>query len=223
MNSNVQRRIEAISLRMQGFSYSEIMKVIPVPKGTLSGWLRHINLTNEQRYVLYENIRQKQGLARSKAAESNTKKRLARELVTREKAIKNFLEYKNNQDFIIGLTLYWAEGTKKDVSFSFINSDPEMIIFMYKWMIKYMNITKELIKIRLFIHLPYKEENLEIFWSNLLGIDINTMQRTIYKYTEHSVKKNQQYKGCIRMYINGIDYFRTIIAWKNELVNSLDI
>jgi hypothetical protein len=36
------------SLRRQGWTYSEIMAVLPVGKGTLSGWCRDIRLTEDQ-------------------------------------------------------------------------------------------------------------------------------------------------------------------------------
>lgn len=208
---------------MQGFSYSEIMKEIPVSKSTLFGWLRHINLTNEQKVVLAAHIEQNKGLARVKASESNTKRRIQREGLTKEKADQYYVEHSSSRDFIIGLTLYWAEGTKKDTTWSFINSDPEMVSFMYKWMLHYLSISQNKIRVRLFIHEPYKEDNLEVFWSKLLNIPLDSMQKTIYKATLHTVKKNASYKGCVRIYVTGIEYLRTVIHWKEALVNSLKV
>ncbi len=223
MNSNVQNKIKAIALRMQGFSYADIMKEIPVPKGTLSGWLKHITLTNDQQEKLYSNIQAKQGLARARAAASNTKRREIRESAIREKAVGKFQEYSTNRDFLIGLTLYWAEGTKKDVTWSFINSDPKMVRFMHIWMRKYLGVSKEQIRVRLFIHEPYKEEKLELFWADLLEIPVETMQKTIYKPTSHTVKKNPEYKGCVRMYVTGIEHLKTTVYWKDALVNSINM
>ena len=223
MKSGVQAKIKAISLRMQGFSYSEIMKEIPVSKSTLFGWLRHIQLTNEQKTILDSNLRQKKSFATVRAAESNTKRRIQREYLTKEIAQKTYEEYSKNIDFLVGLTLYWAEGTKKDTTWSFINSDPDMVLFMYKWMIRYLIIDKKDVRIRLFIHEPYKEENLEYFWAQLLGIDQKSMQHTIYKPTPRINKKNPLYKGCVRMYVTGIEHFRTVIQWKEMLVNSLKV
>jgi len=40
---------KAVALRRKGFSYQEILKIIPVGKGTISRWCRNIPLTEEQR------------------------------------------------------------------------------------------------------------------------------------------------------------------------------
>jgi hypothetical protein len=223
MNSNVQKKIQAIALRMQGYTYQQIMKEIPIAKGTLAGWLKHVNLTHEQNALLLSNIEAKQGIARAKAAASNRKRREERDAVMREAAYQNYVKLSADRDFIIGLTLYWAEGTKKDVTWSFINSDPAMVQFMYKWAIRYLGVTPERIKVRLFIHMPYKDENLELFWAQLLGIEESSMQKTIYKPTAHIVKKNHSYKGCVRIYVTGIKHLKTTIYWKDALVNSLQI
>ena len=221
MNSKVQNKIKAISLRMQGFSYAEIMKEVPVPKGTLSGWLRRVTLTNEQKIELQRNIAQKQGDARAKASSVNIKRRQERELAVQKKALEQYEVFSTKTDFIIGLTLYWAEGTKKDVTWSFINSDPVMVRFMYQWMIRYLGVSPDRIRVRLFIHEPYKDEQLEAFWATLLGIQESSMQKTIYKPTPHVVKKNPVYKGCIRIYVTGIEHLRTVMVWKGALVNTL--
>lgn len=223
MNSNVQKKIRAITMRMQGYSYNDIVKEVSVPKGTLAGWLKHIQLTKEQESALFENIKQKQSSARAKAVASNRTRRLHRDTLIYEQAEEGFKKFQGDRDFIVGTTLYWAEGTKKDVTFSFINSDPTMTAFMYRWMLKYLGVDKKAIKIRLFIHEPYKEEGLESFWAGLLGHDRELFQKTIYKPTPHTIKKNPEYKGCLRMYVNGVHHYRTVMRWKELLATSLDM
>lgn len=44
----LERREIGQELRRLGLSYGEIMQVIPVTKGTLSGWCQAIPLTDEQ-------------------------------------------------------------------------------------------------------------------------------------------------------------------------------
>lgn len=223
MKSNVQNKARAIQLRMQGFSYSEIMKEVPVAKGTLSGWLKRLELTTEQEKVLYEKISIRQGVGRAKGAEVNRSRRLARDIVIKDRAYDSYNQHSGRVDFIMGLCLYWAEGSKRDGIFSFINSDAEMIVLMYQWMQKYLQVPKESIRIRLFIHDCYKEENLEAFWAQQLDIDSNQFQKTIYKPTVHQIKKNPTYKGCLRMYVNGIHHLHTVLAWKESMVKTLKI
>jgi transposase len=44
----------AIELRKQGYSYSEILKRVPVAKSTLSLWLRSVGLAERQKQRLSE-------------------------------------------------------------------------------------------------------------------------------------------------------------------------
>lgn len=189
MKSNVQNKIKAISLRMQGYSYSEIMKEVPVSKGTLSGWIKRITLNSEQEAELKARITVKQGVGRAAAVISNTRRRQVREERVQNEATKLFEQYKGDTDFIIGVCLYWAEGSKRSDYLSFINSDPEMVICMYQWMQKYLKVDKKSIKIRLFMHSVFEKDELEAFWEEFLSVSRETFLHTIFKPTNHPVKK----------------------------------
>ena len=57
MKSNLKAK--AIELRRQGQSYSDILKVVNVSKGTISLWLRNVELTQEQKGRLTNRSRRK--------------------------------------------------------------------------------------------------------------------------------------------------------------------
>jgi orotate phosphoribosyltransferase-like protein len=48
----IKEKEKAVKLRKRGFSYSEILKEIPVAKSTLSLWLRDIGLAKKQKQRL---------------------------------------------------------------------------------------------------------------------------------------------------------------------------
>ena len=52
MISKVREKKEAIRLRKQGKTYSEILSKIPVAKSTLSLWLREVGLAKKQAHRL---------------------------------------------------------------------------------------------------------------------------------------------------------------------------
>jgi transcriptional regulator with XRE-family HTH domain len=218
MNTNVQKRNTAINLRKKGWSYSEIMKEIDVAKGTLSGWLKDISLTSQQILDLNNRLTTKVARGRLQASIALRARRMVRERDVFIKAEKDFVDLIKDPFFNIGLCLYWAEGAKKNGYFAFMNSDPEMHIIMLKWIKKYLNLKKSALKYRLFIHEPYKEENCEDFWAQKLGISRGDLQKTIYKPTLHKVKKNPDYKGCLRLSVTKIDTLRTMMAWQKLLI-----
>lgn len=222
MNKNVQLKNMAINLRKEGRSYSEIVKELGLAKSTLSNWLKGIVLTEQQNIDLYNRLEDKISRGRLRTSIALKAKRIVRENRVYTEAEREFKKYIQDPFFVIGISLYWAEGSKKDGGFSFINSDPNMIVLIVKWIKKYVTNNESLLKYRLFIHYPYKDEKCEEYWAELLNVSINNFQKTIYKPTPHIVKKNPIYKGCLRIVINRIDMLRKVIAWQKLLIQYYD-
>lgn len=200
MKSRVQDKIQAISLRMQGYSYSQIKDELNVSKSLLSGWLRYVHLNKEQEGQLFQNVRERSRRGVAKAVEVNIRRREAREEHAKEKALVLYEKYKNDRIFIAGLCLYWAEGSKRASQLQFVNSDPKMITFMIGWLQKYLEIPKSKIFLRLSTHKDFITENYELFWAELTGISMNQFKKTSYRPNRHGIyKKNPTYKGCIRI------------------------
>lgn len=210
MKQRIEDKQKAIELRKLGLSYQEIMKIISVSKGTLSGWLKYLVLSPTEENHLVNQIKVRQDNGRIRASLSNRKRRIAREKISHDAAHELYVKYKEDKVFIAGILLYWAEGSKRTGEFQFINSDPDMIVFINKWLKKYFEYDQKQIKYRLFIHRNYSHENLEDFWANLLGVERNTFAKTIYKPTSLGIKRNPDYKGCLRISVSSIDSLRKV-------------
>ncbi len=134
-----------------------------------------------------------------KAAASLHKNRLMREQVFLSEAREVFAKHKNSPRFHIGVTLYWAEGAKRNNQFLFINSDEEMIRVMVEWLESFLGYSRMGMRFRLYIHKPYAHENLEKFWMKYLHVTSEQFVKTIYKPTSLGIKKRPNYKGCLRI------------------------
>ncbi len=218
MKARLEDKRLAIELRKKGLSYKEIQQQVKVSKSLLSGWFEYLDLTEEELNFLKSRIKERCDKGRIASTISNRNRRIQREMVAFEDAKNSFDKHKTESLFLVGIALYWAEGSKRTGEFQFINSDPEMITFMYSWIQKYMKIDKNSIKKQLFIHRIPGYENIDIFWSNLLGITPNDFEKTIFKPTHHAIKKNPNYKGCLRLSIGGIYNLRLIKAWQKLLI-----
>jgi len=222
MRTDAEKKQKAIKLRKQGCSYSEIREEVDVPKSTLSGWVSNINLTKKQLKRLKNKMKEGRDRARYKAIKAHRKKRKKREEKAKEKARETFAEYMNDPLFAVGLALYWAEGAKKNHCASFMNSDPEMCQVMMCWFQRFLDVKKSDIRLRLYIHEPYKDENCEKHWADILNVPLSQFKDTVYKPTPHSVKKNLDYKGCLRLSVKGIQRLRQIKAWRELFVDRLN-
>lgn len=222
MKARLEDKKKAIELRKQGLSYKEIQVRINVSKSLLSGWLKYLDLDPQEEAYLLVRMKERQDKGRIASMISNRNRRMNREMVDFEEARILFNKFKNDSFFLLGVALYWAEGAKRNGEFSFINSDPEMVNLMYLWIPKYLGIEKESIKIRLFTHKIPDFKNLEIFWAHTLGVDPHNFKKTCYKPTQYGLRKNPNYKGCIRLTVGGISKLRIVKAWQKLLIQYYD-
>jgi hypothetical protein len=213
----VREKEKAIELRKKGLSYRDILAILPVAKSTLSEWLKDLPLTNDERKYLKTRIDSNISRGRIKAASAHRVNRLEREKLAQKEAQKEFEKFASDRFFLVGIALYWAEGTKRSSGFEFVNSDSEMVGFMVLWVEKFFNISRQQQKIRLFIHKPYAHEHLEKKWSSLLGIPLQNFQKTIYKSTGLLIKKRPGYIGCVRLEIGRMHLMRKMQYWQNQL------
>lgn len=218
MKLRLQDKRKAIELRLRGKSYREIMAVIPnLSKSTLSGWLKYVKLTPEQEKKLKRRIRKITYNARVKAAW--TKKREKQERIKKAfKEAKKELPFLLKKPlFLIGLSLYWAGGSHSNESIQFSNSDPRLIRIMMKWFRKICKVPEEKIKIHIYIHKVYRNENCEEFWSKITNVPVSRFGKTTYKPTPHKIKKNLEYKGVCRIDISNVSLFRRIVGWEQGI------
>lgn len=220
----LEEKRKAIALRKRGFTYSEIRQRIPnLSKGTLSGWLRYLDLTPEEEEILRGRMSQGRDRGRYQSIITRRKRRIEKtQRITRE-AKAELPELIREPLFLAGLSLYWAEGAKRSNFVSFINSDPPMIRLMIKWFSKYCGVPKGRMRVRLYIHRNYAHENLETFWSDYIGISQKKFLHTIYKPTSHRIKKRPQYRGCLRVDAGGVDVLRRINGWTEGLLKELRV
>lgn len=199
MKSCIKEKNIAIMLRKKGHSYNEIRDKVGVAKSSLSVWLRDVSFTEQEKHALKhrKNANTTRGLIR--AAATHTQNRLKREAAYFVEAKKEFQAFVHESLFHVGISLYWAEGTKRNNQFLFMNSDHEMIRLMLRWIESYTHYNRMELRYRLYIHKPYTSENLEHTWMRELGVTVAQFTKTIYKPTAHGIKKRPSYKGCLRI------------------------
>lgn len=204
---------KTLTLRKTGKSIKKIAKLLGVSVSIVSIWSKEVELTEEQKEKLKRRkvrIRHLRKLAKQSHLEKISR---VRKLLKDAKAeIKPLSE---QELFLTGLALYWAEGFKsiKEGRLGFCNSDPRMIKFIIKWFEKALKINREDFILRTEFNETHKDRTEEIkhFWSKLTGISLNQFEKPFY---HHSV--------WLRDYPNRKDYFgvlRVRVRKSSELLN----
>ncbi len=218
MRTLVLERAEATRLRKKGFSYKEILKKVPVAKSTLSEWLQKMPLTDAEKAILKRRKESNISIGKIRAAAVLHGLRLDRDEALRQTAKIEFRKFKGDPFFYVGLSLYWAEGAKRNSLFSFTNSDTEMMAVMLAWMERFFQVQRKNVRARLYIHKPYAHENCEGYWSREIGVPLSNFRKTIYKPTGLLVKKRPGYMGCLRIEIGGVAYLRKYVFWQKMML-----
>jgi len=202
------------ALRKYGLNLSEIASRFHLAKSTVSMWCKEIKLSETQKKIIKDNWLLSTIHARLKGSKSNRDKKIRR-VEEEERIARQMISNLSQRDTLIaGISLYWAEGSKKDTGegFNFINSDPNMIKFMFSWLKIQMKVPIEKIRINVCINISHNKRIDEIlsFWSNLLHFPIEKFSNTIYIRVPHKkVYENEKsYYGMIRIKVFGSSWLR---------------
>lgn len=169
--ARIKDRRKVIELRKIGKTYSEIRRIVHVPKSTLSDWLSKYPLTKEQIFILEKNRKRNKDLSIEKVIQTKRIKREKRLAKTYIDQKKNLLPLSSKEIYLVGLFLYWGEGSKSlKGAVSLSNTDPRVIKFFLFWLKRGLRIPRK--KIRVLVHLyEDMDKNGELnYWSKELNI-----------------------------------------------------
>lgn len=175
-------------LRRNGLSYGEIMEMIPVPKGTLAGWCRDIELSARQIAA----IKQRRG---PRAGPRNTQWKRRMEVARIEAQAVAETEYLSRDPFwVAGVVLYWAEGSKTQRQLAISNSDPAALRLFIAWTRLFLDPCAEF-ALKLNLHAENDETAARKYWQSELGFDKPMFYKTFVKPQGTGHRKNHLAAG----------------------------
>lgn len=212
-------KLKAIKLRRQGKSYSEIYKRILVSKSTISTWLKNVPLNKKQEDRLLK--------LRIEGAKRGASKRRLDRISSSKSIIKEAWNETpiliNNPLFVLGLSLYWGEGTKATESLRLSNSDPFLIQCYMKWLREFCRIDERKIRIHIHIHSLHSRAGIEEYWSSIIRIPLKQFTKTYIKKTSLKQRKNKLYNGTCVIEVLDIVLYRKIIGWHLGILEHLNL
>lgn len=211
---------DAIRLRLNGLSYSEILKTIPIAKSTLSLWLRSVHLSKPQKQRLTD----KKLVAIARGWEARRRQRIERTNLIKQNAFKDISKINKENLFLMGNMLYWAEGSKQkehlvSQGVIFGNSDPLMIKMFLKWLKDCLGILDKDLMFDIYIHKNHETHSgaTRRYWSEITGFSISKFDKIYFK--KHNLSTNRRnkgdsYHGQLRIAVRrSTDLNRKITGW----------
>lgn len=186
--ARMQDHAQAIKMRLEGKSYSEIKTELKVSKSTLSYWLRDYPLSPEDLVRLRDkNPRRIESFRATMQKKRDERLKTVYEKVSRDLS----LNYKKGL-LVSGFFLYWAEGSKtRPYSIMMANTDPAILVFFLEW-IQLLGWKREDVKVRLQLYADM-DPDLEVqFWKKRLDLPMSCFRSPYIKKTNRAMIN---YKG----------------------------
>ncbi len=195
-----------------------------VSRSSVSLWVRDVSLTRKQLEKLYFNKRT--GALRGTVNAAINKKKI-REATTQrllEKGQKAVGRLSKRDRFVIGVALYFAEGSKGDSSVSFCNSDARSIIFMMKWLREFCRVPESKFRCSLHLHDNLDETKAKRFWSKKTQIPLAKFTKTYtVKNRLKRFRKTKHEYGVCRITVSDVNLHREVMGWISGLFNNMYI
>lgn len=207
---------KVINYREQGYSYNMISEKLGLAKSTLSDWLKEVP------YKPNKEVKKRIESGRIKSAEYKHNQKVNSIKEMKRIAKKELGKLTKRDLWLLGIGLYFGEGTKLQECAQIANSDPEIIKLIIKWLREICGLDTENFTIA--IH-TYPDNNIKDtinFWSKTTGIPKKQFSKTqIDKRTNKTNKKKRKLPyGTIRLTVRangkkefGVNLHRRIMGW----------
>lgn len=218
MKRKVEERKEARRLRKEeGLSVNAIADKLSVSKGSVSYWIRNIELTEEQKRRLIKNT----GLGSVYASEAlkNKYKKFRMEWQQEGRKKAKDREWLH----VAGCMLYWGEGRKKRNVCSIGNTDPNVLKFFLKFIRTYFDVPDEKIALRIYVHLNNGKsiDDVGNYWTRTLGLPNNSLRSVssvkVRDGNKSGSKRNTHIYGVCEISIGRTDIVQHIFGAIQEI------
>ncbi|MEU9058465.1 hypothetical protein AB0D13_06070 [Streptomyces sp. NPDC048430] len=225
-NAKDDLRDRARELRLQGMTYDQIQVELGCSKGSISLWVRDLPKPERSRSAVEQaRLAGRMRWDHELAVRDDERQR------TKAAAKAEIGDLTDRELLLIGVGLYWSEGTKdksydRRENLTFVNSDPGMIETYLAWL-AVVGVTPDRICFRVMIHETADVEAAERYWAELVGIDASALRKTtLKKHNPKTSRKNtgETYRGCLVIRVSrGAELYRRVEGWWRGIVEQAQL
>jgi hypothetical protein len=219
-------REQAVTLRRQGKSRSQIKELLGIASSTLQQVLRGEPLPPERVTPGYAESRRRaaEGLRHYWAAEHPARE-AARAAISAAAAAQ-LGELTDREIILAGAIAYWCEGTKSKPhriaqGVSFINSDPALIRLFLNFLDK-AEVSRQRLRYRVHIHESADADAAARYWASVTAASPDQFNRPVIKHhTPLTLRQddNKDYHGCLQVSVTRSNsLYRTIAGWAHGVM-----
>ncbi|MEU7029702.1 hypothetical protein AB0A60_23855 [Streptomyces sp. NPDC046275] len=215
-NAKDDLRARARELRLEGKTYDQIQVELGCSKSSISLWVRDLPKPERKRTREEASAIARRGWEAKLRIREEERQRVKRTAAQAVGALSD------RELFLLGVALYWAEGTKdkpyeRRERVTFVNSDPGMIRTFLAWL-DLLGVEPERRTYHVMIHENADVVAAERYWAEIVDTAPEAFGRTSLKrHNPKTGRKNTAdgYHGCLTVRVRGsADLYRRIEgAW----------
>ena len=188
----------------------EIAAELQVSKGSVSLWTRDVEFT-PRRGRAAARRRGPNKLQRAKAAQ------IEQLLLEGQHRIGRLSE----QEFLVaGTALYAGEGSKRNGTLSFANSDPRMIAFFCAWLRRFFDIDESRLRVQLYLHQGLDLADALDHWSRLTRIPLSQFTKPYRAVPDPNIRTSRHPRGCPGVAYSCSTTYRAVMGLVEALLAS---
>ncbi len=214
----------AIKFRKKGFSIGKIEKRLGIPRSTLSGWLKNIALSPQQKTKLTQDWKNALIKARKKAVKWHNTQKQKRLLEAKRGAKETLKRIGANNEEIIELALamlYLGEGSKKNQEVSIGSSNPLILKFFLSALKTMKGFDNQRVKCQLSLRFDQNPVEMQHFWSGELKIPIDKFGYTALDKRTAGSKTYPSYKGVCQIHCGNVAIQRKLLFISEEFCKKI--
>lgn len=213
----------AVALRREGNSIGVIEEKLGIPRSTLSGWFRSVQLTEKQQLKLKQ--RSDQGLIRARvlAAEWHNTQRNARidkAAQLAEKTLGCLPDSLAVSELALAF-LYLGEGAKTKSRTSLGSSDIRIARFFVRCLREVYDLSDEYIKCYLHLRADQDSDALKSYWSKELKIPLSNFRKSSIDIRTMGKPTYSTYKGVCVIECGKVEIQRRLMYIANSFCDRI--
>jgi predicted transcriptional regulator len=225
------KKSKALKLRRQGYSYLEIAQALRISKSTAYEWSRKVKLSEIAKKRIQRKIKEalRKGLIAYNRIYGPIRSEEAAKIREKykEKAAKEISKERGKlspRDLqLIGLALFWAEGSKKRRNQTeFSNSDPFIIQAIMRFFREVCKVSENKIKAKIHLYPKINPREATLYWSKITKLPITQFtkpQIQISKASKGKRPRNTLPYGTLHLVISNTELTWRIKGWIEGIIN----
>lgn len=215
---------QAIASRRQGFSIGKIENSLGVPRSTLSGWFKNVELNKKQKEKILKEWKKTLAESRKKAVIWHNTQKRKRIKEAEKSAEKTLADIDTNNHVVLELSLailYLGEGSKRNTETAIGSSDPKILKFFLAILKKLYNIDITRVNCELSLRADQNPLKIKRYWAKTLGLSISNFKQTNIDKRTKGVATYPYYKGVCNLRCGNVAIQRKLIFLANSFCEKI--